>query len=309
MTGTPPTPFGRWTRGPLCARFGSIARLLQRALLRHSRVPTVLALVALLLAACGGAAAPATGPSPSALAGRYRVSSGGGALALVQALTKAYSERHPSVLWDIENVGSDAAIASVQAGEADLGAISRELQPAEVAKVATVSLGAAGTAVGVNAANPITELTKDQIRAIFSGSIKDWSAVGGAPGAVKAFVREPTAATREVFDQFVFDGKPTYRADNIPVDSNAQTLNALYSFKDAIGMLTLNDASLSDSKIRLLAIDGVAPTLDNVKNGTYKMRRALYLVHGVDPRRVKPAIADFVAFVNGPDGQRIIGGK
>jgi ABC-type phosphate transport system substrate-binding protein len=39
------------------------------------------------------------------------------------------------------------------------------------------------------------------------------------------------------------------------------------------------------------------------------MRRALYLVYNADPKRVKPAIADFVAFVNGPDGQKIIGGK
>ena len=267
------------------------------------------ALVALVVAACGGAGAPPSSSGAASLAGRYRVSSGGGALALVQALTKAYSEKHPSVLWDIENVGSDAAIGSVQGGEADLGAISRELQPAEIGKVATISLGAAGTAVAVNAANPLMALTRDQIRAIFAGQIKDWAAVGGTSGAIKAFVREPTAATREVFDQFIFDGKPTYRPDNIPVDSNAQTLNALYSFKDAIGMITLNDASTSDTKIRLLAIDGVAATLDNVKNGSYKMRRALYLVHNADRKRLKPAIADFLAFVDGPDGQKIIGGK
>src|SRR5712691_8856857 len=147
---------------------------LQGSLFRHSRTTMHLALVALLVAACGGgAAAPPSSSGPS-LAGRYRVSSGGGALALVQALTKAYSEKHPSVLWDIENVGSDAAIASVAGGEADLGAISRELQPAEIGKIATISLGAAGTAVAVNAANPLTALTKDQIRGIFAGQIKDW---------------------------------------------------------------------------------------------------------------------------------------
>jgi phosphate transport system substrate-binding protein len=269
----------------------------------------LIALVAVLASACGGAAAPVTSPSASLLAGRYRVSSGGGALALVQALTKAYSDTHPSVLWDIENVGSDAAIGSVQAGEADLGAISRELQLAEIGKISTVSLGAAGTAVAVNATNMVKSLTKDQVRAIFSGQINDWSAVGGAPGPIKAFVREPSAATREVFDQFIFEGKPAYRVDNIPVDSNAQSLNALYSFKDAIGMITLNDASLADQKIRLISIDGIVASLENVKNGSYRMRRALYLVYNADPKRVKPAIADFVAFVNGPDGQKIIGGK
>lgn len=269
---------------------------------------SALALTVLFASACAGPAALSPAGT-AALAGRYRVSSGGGALALVQALTTKFSATHPGVLWDIENVGSDAATASVQSGEADLGAISRELNASEQGKVATVSLGAAGTAVAVNAANPLTRVTKAQIAAIFSGQIKDWSELGGSLGPIKVYVREPTAATREVFDAFVFDGKPTYRSDNIPVDSNAQTLNALYSFKDGIGMLTLNDTSVADQKIRLLPIDGVAPTVGNVDNGSYKMRRALYIVYAASPQQVKPAIANFIAFVKGPDGQKIITGK
>src|SRR5438105_287110 len=144
-------PFGRWTRPERCARFDGAVMRLQGSSRRPSRAAAALALVALFVVGCGGAAAPVPPAGTASLAGRYRVSSGGGALALVQALTKSYSADHPSVLWDIENVGSDAAIASVRGGEADLGAISRELQPGEVGKIATISLGAAGTAVAVNA--------------------------------------------------------------------------------------------------------------------------------------------------------------
>lgn len=274
----------------------------------RGRVAWVLLAFLVVATSCGGAGAPASPTAKAALnlSGRYRVSSGGGALAVVQALTKKFSEAHPEVLWDIENVGSDAAVASVQSIEADLGAVSRELLPAEETKVAKLIIGVSGTAVAVNAQNPLTALTKAQVRDIFSGAVTQWSQVGGASTLIKVFVREPTAATREVFDAYVFDGKATYGKDVIPVDSKDQTLKSLYSFKDAVSMLTLEKAALDDPQLRLLTIDGIAATLDNLKSGTYKMRRPLYLVYDPSPQKVKPAIAAFVDFVKGPEGQAIV---
>ena len=259
---------------------------------------------ALVGGACGG---PTGNPAVDPMNGRYRISSGGGALSTVQALTKRFSELHPGVLWDIENVGSDAAVASVVRGEADLGAVSRDLAANERGTVGTASIGAVGTAVGVNAANPLTGLTKDQIRDIFAGKITDWSQVGGSSGRIKAFVREPTSATREVFDAFIFAGKPSYRADYIPVDSNDQTMNAIHSFQDAISMLTLSEKSLSDPQIRLLSIDGVSATLANLSSGAYAMRRPLYVVFSASPDKRKPAIAALIEFIASPEGQKLTG--
>ena len=262
--------------------------------------------VGLIAAACAPAGAGASG-SPVSLAGRYRVSGGGGTIPVLTALTNRFTELHPGVLWDIENVGSDAAIASVKSAEADLGGVSREMTAAEKAAVQSMQIGVSGTGVVVNAANTVGNLTKAQIRGIFSGEIKDWSQVGGTPGEIRVFVREATAATRVIFDDYIFGGKPVYRQDFTPVDSADQTTKAVTSFKDAVSMLTITDAALANTAIKLLPVDGVAPTVDNLTTGKYAMRRPLYMVYSKD--KPKPAIAALVDFAKSPEGQKIITGK
>ena len=271
------------------------------------RLVHVVVVGGLLAAAC---ASPVAGTKPvDPLAGRYRVSGGGGTIPALTALTKRFSELHPGVLWDIENVGSDAAVASVVSAEADLGGVSREMTAAEKQSVGVLPIGVSGTAVAVNAAHSVSNLTKDQVRAIFAGEIKDWSQVGAEPGEIKVFVREPTAATRQIFDEYIFGGKAAYRADYTPVDSADSTTKALYSFKDAVSMLTITEATLSDPKIKMLSIDRVAPTIANVTSGAYPMRRPLYMVYNASPDRLKPAVAALIEFAKSPEGLKLTGGK
>ncbi len=266
-----------------------------------------LAAIALFVAsACGGPTATAPGQVDT-LSGRYRVSAGGGTIPLITALTKRFTELHPGVLWDIENVGSDAAIASVKSSEADLGGVSREMTAPEKASVGNLQIGLSGTAVAVNASHSVSNLTKDQVRKIFAGEIKDWKDVGGTPGEIKVFVREPPAATRQIFDEYIFSGKAAYRTDYTPVDSADSTMKALISFKDSVSMLTITEATLKDPTIKLLSLDGVAPSSANLANGTYPMRRPLYMVYNLS--KPKPAITALVEFSKSPEGQKLLTGK
>ena len=272
------------------------ARLLQLAVI-----------LALAASACGAPGTTANQVDP--MIGRYRVSAGGGTIPVLTTLTQKFTALHPGVLWDIENVGSDAAIASIQRAEADLGGVSREMSAAEKQSVGTVQIGLSGTAIVVNASNPIASLTKEQIRGIFAGDIKDWSQVGAPAGEIKTFVREPVAATRQIFDEYIFGGKAAYRPDYTPVDSADQTTKAITSFKDAISMLTITDATLKDTRYRLVPIGGVAPTMDNLQSGTYPMRRPLYAVFNASRDKLKPAIAAFLDFTTSPEGQKLLSGK
>jgi phosphate transport system substrate-binding protein len=265
--------------------------------------------IAVMVAIAASCAAPAGTSQVDPMIGRYRVSGGGGTIPVLTTLTARFSELHPGVLWDIENVGSDAAIASVKSAEADFGGVSREMTAAEKQAVGTLPIGISGTAIVVNVANPIASLTKEQIRAIFAGDIKDWSQVGAPAGEIKTFVREPAAATRQIFDEFVFGGKPAYRTDYTPVDSADQTTKAVTSFKDAISMLTITDATLKNTSYRLVSIGGIPPSMENLQNGTYPMRRPLYAVFNASKDKQKPAIKAFVDFIQSPEGQKIIGGK
>src|SRR5438874_8544934 len=278
---------------------------MRRAGVRSLRT-TLLGILAASLAACGGAI-PAQS-TPDALAGQYIVNGGGGALENVKALTDAFGKLHPNITWQgLADIGSDAGVNLVVSGETDLGYISRELKDPEKGKVEALSIGASGTAVAVAASNPVKALTKDQVAKIFTGAITDWKDGGGTPGKIRILIRESGASTRSAFEAYFFDGKkPTYATNSVEVTTYDETVKAINSFKESIGMVTMNASTFGNTSIAFATIDGIAASRDNLNSGKYQVRRPLYLVY--DPAKAKPAIKAFVDFVKGPEGQKILAG-
>lgn len=277
------------------------------AILRKS---LYLVLAAALVASCGGAGPLTAQPTADPLGGTYVTKGGGGAIDHVRALTAGFTAVHPTVVWQgFDDVGSDAGVKLALDGTVDLGYISRDPRATEKGTVELVSIGASGTGVGVNAANPVKALTKDQVAKIFSGAITDWKDVGGAPGRIRVLLREPESSTRSAFEGYFFGStKPTYSKDAIEVLQIDETLKAISSFKDAIGMMTMNAKTFGTADVRLLTVDGIAATRDTLSDGTYPIRRPLYFTHHPDPAKLKPAIKAFLDFVKGPDGQKILAG-
>ena len=105
-------------------------------------------------------------------------------------------------------------------------------------------------------------------------------------------------------EAYFFGGKATYAKDTFEVSDTSQTIIAVKDRSDVVSIITISDKSLSESGIKLLSVDGVAPTKQNLQSGAYPVRRALYLVY--NPQLVRPAIEAFLDFVRGPHGQRII---
>jgi phosphate transport system substrate-binding protein len=265
----------------------------------------------LLLAAAVSAVACGGGPlTPNGLGGgRFLLSTGGGAQGQVTALAKRFTELHPGMNWLIENVGSDAGVGLVVSRHSDLGAISRDLTPAERGTVSLEPLGVVGTGVAVNPDNPIKGLTLQQVRQVFTGEMTNWSQLGGPDVPIQVFLRDTAAATRQSFDDFVFAANaPEYASSAAIVGSNAEMTRSIHSFAGAIGMATLKQATVDDPKLRLLAIDGVPATMAALNDGSYQIRRPLYLVYPTDPSKMKKDVKLFVEFVRSPDGQKILGG-
>jgi phosphate transport system substrate-binding protein len=267
-------------------------------------------LLALVAASCGGAGPIQVKPTDDPIAGAYVIKGGGGAIDSVRALTTAYTKLHPTVVWQgFDDVGSDAGVKLAVDNQVDIGYISRDLKAPEKGTVETIAIGASGTGVGINATNSVKALTKDQVAKIFSGAITDWKDVGGTPGKIRVLLREPEASTRTAFESYFFgSAKPVYAKDAIEVFQIDETLKTLASFKDAIGMMTMNAQSFSSTDVKLLTIDNVTATRENLANGTYPIRRPLYFVYNTDAAKLKPAIKSFIDWVKGPDGQKVIAG-
>jgi phosphate transport system substrate-binding protein len=272
-----------------------------------TRAPLLKAIaLAVVLVLAGGCAAPATtGKDP--IAGTYFGSGSGAGLEQVQALAKRFSALHPGVEFKLDDAGSETGFALVSQAQIDFGYMSRDLTAAEAGKVLLTPLTGAGTAVAVNATNPVTALTKAQVRDIFAGKITDWGAVGGQAGhLIQTVVREPESSTRSSFEAYFFDGaKPAYpRAVNVVESKEAYT--QIRALKDSIAMVTLQTSTQNDPTMRLLTLDGVAATTANIGNGTYPIRRPVFFFTSADAAKVKPAVKAFVEFIKSAEGAQIL---
>jgi phosphate transport system substrate-binding protein len=266
-----------------------------------------LALALLLLVSCGAGTPPT--PTPEPVAGTYTASGGGGALPAVQALAARFKELHPGVTFIVSESGSNAAIKLVLSETIDVGFVSRALTDAEKQSVTGIPIGFSGTAVIVNAANPVANLSRDQLRKVYSGDITSWVDLGGTEPMIRPYIREPNAATRQNFESFVWGTGvvPTYGKNVIQQTEVEAMLAAVNSFRGGIGIASAGSRTAADARVKTLKIDGVAPTQENLANGTYKIVRPLAVIYS-NAVVLKPAVRAFLDFVQSPEGQRVAAG-
>jgi phosphate transport system substrate-binding protein len=256
-------------------------------------LPLVFRLVALLglVAACGTASpAPAVDP----LAGTYRVGGGDAAAANVQALADAFAAEHPGVKFSFDTtLGSDGGVNLTVQHVLDVGMASRELSAAENDLVDRVLVGVAGTGLVVHQSNGVRELTTAQVQQIFNGRITDWSALGAAKSVpVVPLIREKGSSARTTFENYEIQGGDQIR-------------QAVAGQAGAIGMVGVTGDDAAPAGTRILSIDGTMPTKTALRDGSYKLRRPLYVVVA-KTGNPKAAISQFVEFIRSPEGQKIL---
>ena len=280
--------------------------------IRHwGRGVGILIAAIVVLGACGGATGtvlPTPVKTKDPLSGDYVASGANGANPAMTALITRFSQLHPGVNFKLNDIDTETSIVNVNTGDVDFGYIGRELRTTE-AKVTLTPIGFTGSVMAVNAANPVTNLTKDQVAKMYTATIKDWTEVGSTAGPVKAFVREAASSTRTTIEAFVFGSTvPKYPADVQEIFESADTIKAIGAFKGSIGTVTLNSKNLKDTSMKLIGMDGVQPTPANLASGAWKMSKASYMTTNMDPAKVKPAIKALVDFIKSPEGQKIISG-
>lgn len=265
----------------------------------------------ILAGACGGASAlPAPAKTKDPLAGEYTASGANGANPAMAQLVKRFSELHPGVNIKLNDIDTETSVVNVSTGDVDFGYIGRALRPTEQGKVTLSPIGFTGSGVAVNVANPIANLTKDQIAKIFTGAVKDWSELGSTAGPIKAFLREPASSTRTSVESYLFGSTPPkYPPEVVEIFESVDTIKAIGAFKGGIGTVTLSGKNLKEPTIKLIAMDGVQPTLANLNTGAWKIAKPSYMTTAADPAKVKPAIKALVEFVKSPEGQKIISGE
>ncbi len=246
-------------------------------------------ILALSLAACGQTAAPAATTAPAAsaapateapattaaakLSGTVATDGSTSMEKVIGALGEAFMEANPDTTFTYNPTGSGSGIQAVQEGRCDIGLSSRALKDAEKeAGLTETVLAYDGIAMIVNPANPVEDLSLEQIADIYTGKITNWSEVGGNDSQIVLIGREAGSGTRGGFEEIagVVDACQ-YRQE---LSSTGDVITTVAQNPDAIGYASL--AAVKDT-VKALKVAGVTPTEATVKDGTYTIQRPFVL--------------------------------
>ena len=192
---------------------------------------------------------------------------------------KLFEENETAHRTFVETGGSSKGIADLRKGLSDIAMISRPLKDNEQDLVGHV-IARDGIAALVHADNPITEISVDDLRSVFTGQISNWSELGGADSEIFVVSKGEGSATSVVLNDFL--GVTADQIDgDIVAAANAQMIKTLSLTPGGIGYVSIGAAMVNIElgvPIKLIGLGSVPPTPENVANGTYQATRPLNLV-------------------------------
>ena len=253
------------------------------------------AVMALSLIACGNTAKETEVPAVTEagkLTGTVSTDGSTSMEKVIGGLGEMFMELNDNVTFTYNPTGSGSGIKAVQEGRCDIGLSSRALkaEEAEQGLVGTV-LAYDGIAVIVNPENTVEDLTVEQIAAIYTGEITNWSEVGGMEAEIVLVGREAGSGTRSGFEEIVgVEDLCQYRQE---LTSTGDVITAVSQNPGAIGYASL--ASVKDT-VKAIKVGGVAPSDETGKDETYAIQRPFVLVtkEGTALTETAQAFFDFI---------------
>lgn len=241
---------------------------------------TAAVLTAGILAGCGTEKPSEPSAAPSAAAKAQSTVSTDGSTSMEKVigyLSEAYMEENKNVKITYNPTGSGAGIQAVSEGRCDIGLSSRNLKDEEKQTLTETVVAIDGIAVIVNPANTISDLTVEQIKQIYTGEITNWKDAGGSDAPIVLIGREAASGTRDGFESITGTKEKCQYAQELT--STGDVIQSVAGNPNAIGYASL--ASVSD-KVKVLQVEGVAPSKATIQDGSYKIQRDFVLATKTD---------------------------
>jgi len=248
-------------------------------------------------------------PAPASLQGKI-VIKGSNTIGeeLGPRLIAEFKKQHPTALVELESKLTGYGLAALIAGQCNIASASRAPLPDELeqARARNVELddhviGSYSVAVIVNAANPIADLNRNQIRDIFVGTIQNWKDVGGPDAPIALHIRDPISGTYHGFRELAMENK--YYSTNRNTFTNYAGIVEIVA-KDPNGIGYCSIELTNTPGVKVLSIGGVVPTVASINDGKYPYARVLhfYTSKGNEESSAK----EFIDFALSPKGQDIV---
>lgn len=262
------------------------------------------AFVLLALAGCR------SGDSPQAPSTRALTVKGSDTMVLLaQRWAEGFMKEDPSRKVQVTGGGSGTGIAALINGSTDIALSSRSMKDAEKKHLEKQGATAVETTVArdgvtfyVHESNPVTALTKEQLRQIYLGDLTNWKEVGGPDAQIVVYSRENSSGTYVfVKDELLAGEDFTARAQTLP--GTAAVVNAVSKAPFGIGYGgAAYAAGVRELKLKV-GDEEVEPTLENVLSGRYPLSRGLFVyTRGVPQGQAK----DFIDFALSQTGQALV---
>ena len=221
---------------------------------------------------------------------------------VIGILSEQFMEDNDQVTITYDATGSGTGIEAAANGTCDIGLASRNLKDAEIEKglvATTVALD--GIAIIVNENCPVDDLTVEQIAAIFTGEITDWADFGGK-GEIACIGREAGSGTRDGFESITKTTDKCVLTQELT--STGAVIAAVKSSENAIGYASFA-AVEGQTGIKVLTVEGVECTAENIVDGSYVIQRPFNLVT-LTEGELSPAAQAFFDYMLSEDAAELI---
>ena len=219
---------------------------------------------------------------------------------VIGALGEAF-QNDTGISFTYNPTGSGSGIKAVQEGRCDIGLSSRDLKAEEKESgLSGTVLAYDGIAIIVHPENPVADLSVETIAKIYTGEITNWSELGGNDVEIVLIGREAGSGTRSGFEEIAdIEDKCQYRQE---LTSTGDVITTVAQNPGAIGYASV--ASVKDT-VKAVTVDGVAPTEETIKDGSYVVQRPFVLVTktGVE---LSDAAFKFFTYITSTDANEII---
>ncbi|GAA0077983.1 phosphate ABC transporter substrate-binding protein [Clostridium sp. CTA-5] len=211
------------------------------------------------------------------LSGSITISGSSALLPLMEQSIEKFTEKNPDAEISAQAGGSGTGLTQVLDGTVDIGNsdifAEEKLEKDKATKLVDHKVIAQGFGIVVNKSLGINSLTKNQIKDIFSGKVKNWKDVGGPDKEIFLVHRPSGSGTRATFEKTILDGDKTLENDSLGAtqDSNGAVLTAMKQNDGAISYLALSYMNTEEAKktLNVTDIDGVSAEKNNISDGSY----------------------------------------
>ena len=222
--------------------------------------------------------------------------------AYMTEVSKAF-EKKTNIRIELAGGGATKGIRDTAAGITDMGGSCRHLILNKAEKGVRLYPVAWDAIVAiVNPRNSVNSITVMNLKKVFSGEINNWRQLGGENKPIAVFVRKGQISGVGMMGRELIFGNPTAKfVAQQEFKSSGPLEKAIEKDKYAIGLTGISSAK--KRRVKVLALNGIMPSVDNIASGKYKLYRPLYLVA---PKKPTSEVKKFLKFVRSPEGQAVI---